>query len=501
MTKRFQNVSRRWFLGGLMAGSAGAALAGPPSASIRPAPRPGHAGRLAVAGAEELIAKARLSGKVGFAVADARTGEMLETRTPLLGLPPASVTKAVTALYALETLGAEHRFRTRLIGTGPVVNGELKGDLVLAGGGDPTLNTDMLGDLAAKLKAAGVHAVGGRFLYHAGALPNLPSIDPGQPDHVGYNPAVSGLNLNFNRVHFEWRRASGGYDVTMDARAQRYRPAVSVADMQVVSRDVPVYTYSSKGGVDHWTVARGALGKEGARWLPVRKPALYAAEVFQTLARSYGIELGRAEEAGALPAGDVLAEMESAPLREILRAMLKYSTNITAEVVGLTATLARGAQVTSLAASGREMSAWLKARLGTRKAEFVDHSGLGEGSQLSAADMVKALVAVGPEGPLKPILKEVYLQDGKGRPLKDHPVRIRAKTGTLNFVSALAGYVTGEGGRELAFAIFTADDDRRARIRPEDRERPEGSRSWTRRSRAMQLKLVERWAALYGSRA
>ncbi|MGC9370967.1 MAG: D-alanyl-D-alanine carboxypeptidase/D-alanyl-D-alanine endopeptidase [Paracoccaceae bacterium] len=497
MTKAFRKVSRRWFLGGLMAGGAGTALAGPPAASIRPAPRPGDIRKLAVAGAEDLIAEARLSGKVGFAVADARSGEMLEAHNPLLGLPPASVTKAVTALYALETLGAEYRFRTRLVGTGPVVGGELKGDLVLVGGGDPTLNTDMLGDLAARLKAAGVHAVKGRFLYHAGALPALRAIDPGQPDHVGYNPAISGLNLNFNRVHFEWRRAASGYTVTMDARAQRYRPEVSMADMQVVSRDMPVYTYSSKGGIDHWTVASGALGKGGARWLPVRRPALYAAEVFQTLARSHGIALGRPAEARAVSEGTLLAEMESEPLREVLRGMLKYSTNITAEAVGLTASLARGKRVTSLAASGREMSAWLAGRLGTRKAAFVDHSGLGGGSRLSAGDMVRALAAVGPEGPLKPILKDVYLRDENGRALKTHPVKIRAKTGTLNFVSALAGYVTCADGRELAFAVLTADTDRRAEIEPEDRERPEGSRAWIRRSRAMQLDLVERWATLY----
>nr|WP_212524843.1 D-alanyl-D-alanine carboxypeptidase/D-alanyl-D-alanine-endopeptidase [Actibacterium sp. MT2.3-13A] len=497
MTNRFQNVSRRWFLGALMAGGAQAALAAPPAVSLRPAPRPADYRKLAAPGADELIARAGLSGEVGFAVADATTGRMLEAHNPLLGLPPASVTKAMTALYALETLGADYRFGTRLLGTGPVVGGELKGDLVLAGGGDPTLNTDMLGDLAAKLKAAGVHAVRGRFLYHAGALPEVPAIDPGQPAHVGYNPAISGLNLNFNRVHFEWQQASGGYTVTMDARAERYRPAVSVAEMEVVRRDLPVYTYSSKGEVDHWTVASGALGKGGARWLPVRRPALYAAEVFQTLARSHGIELARPAAAQTLPQGTVLAEMESAPLREVLREMLKYSTNITAEAVGLTASLARGAQVTSLAASGREMSAWLAGRLGTRKADFVDHSGLGEGSRMSAGDMVRALVGVGPDGPLKPILKDVYLRDDQGRALKSHPVKIRAKTGTLNFVSALAGYVTGADGTELAFAIFTADNARRADIRPEDRERPAGSRSWTGRSRAMQMELVERWATLY----
>ena len=65
--------------------------------------------------------------------------------------------------------------------------------------------------------------------------------------------------------------------------------------MQVVDRAGPVYTYRRGDGVDEWTVARGALGNGGARWLPVRRPDLYAAEVFQTLVRSHGIVLDRAE--------------------------------------------------------------------------------------------------------------------------------------------------------------------------------------------------------------
>ncbi len=40
----------------------------------------------------------------------------------------------------------------------------------------------------------------------------------------GYNPAVSGLNLNFNRVYFEWKRAQGGYQLGMDARGAKERP-------------------------------------------------------------------------------------------------------------------------------------------------------------------------------------------------------------------------------------------------------------------------------------
>ena len=76
-------------------------------------------------------------------------------------------------------------------------------------------------------------------------------IDRKQPDHAGYNPAVSGLSLNYNRVHFEWKRSASGYVTTMDARTNKYRPAVSVAKMKVSNRDLPVYTYKAVGKKDH----------------------------------------------------------------------------------------------------------------------------------------------------------------------------------------------------------------------------------------------------------
>ncbi|MEX5729896.1 D-alanyl-D-alanine carboxypeptidase/D-alanyl-D-alanine-endopeptidase (penicillin-binding protein 4) [Rhodovulum iodosum] len=498
MANRGTNLSRRWVLAALGAGAAQGALANAPLQAPRPAPRPAGLQNAAAPDAAALIAKARLSGKIGYAVADARTGEILEAKNPLLGLPPASVTKALTALYGLEALGPAYRFTTQVIATGPVSGGRLDGDLVLVGGGDPTLDTDMLADLAAQLHAAGLREVAGRFRYYAGALPSVAAIDPGQPPHVGYNPAICGLNLNFNRVHFEWRRGSGGYAVTMDARAQRYRPEVSVARMQVVNRAAPVYTYSSKGGVDEWTVARGALGKGGARWLPVRRPALYTAEVFQTLARAHGIALPRPEAADRLPGGTALARHASAPLPDILRDMLKYSTNMTAEAVGLTATRARSLPALSLDASGDAMAGWMETRLGAHKARFVDHSGLGDASRLSAAEMVRALAQVGPDGPLRPLLKTIALRDDQGRPMRAHPVEIRAKTGTLNFVSALAGYIRAPSGPDLAFAIFTADPARRASLVPAERERPEGGRAWVGRARTLQSDLIKRWLALYG---
>jgi len=393
MSKR--RISRRSFiLGSALGVCAAPLLARAPDRSIRPVLR-GDADPLlrlknAVRSVEELIREAALGGRLGYSIADARTGLVLEAR-----------------------------------------GGVLRGDLVLAGGGDPVLDTDMLAAMAAALRQAGVKKVGGRFLVYPGALPRIRAIDAGQPDHLGYNPAISGLNLNFNRVHFEWRRGGKGYQIAMDARARRFRPEVAIASMKIIDRKLPIYTYSKGPRGDLWTVARSALGKGGSRWLPVREPALYAGEVFQILARGEGIALPAAKLLHGAPRGRALVVHKSPPLRDILRDLLKFSTNLTAEVIGLTATRTRGVEAQDLARSAQEMNRWLAGRIGKHDSRFVDHSGLEPGSRASSSDIVRALVHEGSRGVLPGLLKDIPLRDSRGRVLKAHPLKVRAKTGTL----------------------------------------------------------------------
>lgn len=496
-----QKLSRRGLLGTSTAFAlfgAGGAQAAPPATSLRPVLRGEDFFKRAVRGADEITGEARLTGKVSFAVSDIATGEKLEALAGDVARPPASVAKAITALYALDALGPDHRFKTQLLATGGVVNGEIMGDLVLVGGSDPTLSTDGLAAMAANLKTAGITGVRGGFKVYEAATAVLDRIDAKQPDQVGYNPGVSALALNYNRVHFEWRRVSGNYKVTMEGRTDKYRPAVRMAVMQIRDRSAPVYTYEDRGGVDAWTVARGALGGSGSRWLPVRKPGLYAGEVFQSLAGSNGIRLGKPDTIRALPAGEILVSYDSPSLRIILRDMLKWSTNLTAEMMGLAATRARGAKVGSLKGSAAQMNRWAKQTLGMRSVALVDHSGLGDDSRVTADDMVTALVKVHSAG-LRDILKPIAMLDGKRRLIKDHPMKVHAKTGTLNFVSALAGYMTGPDGTEKAFAIFAADTKIRATLSRAERESPPGGRTWNRRAKVMQQQLIERWGVLYNT--
>ena len=94
-------------------------------------------------------------------------------------------------------------------------------------------------------------------------------------------------------------------------------------------------------------------------------------------------------------------------------------------------------------------------------------------------------------------LKPFEMRDAQGAPMPRHPVRVLAKTGTLNFVSALAGFATPPSGRALAFAVFVSDLSRRAAAERQGDEVPEGAREWNPRAKGLQQGLIERWAALY----
>ena len=485
-------VTRRGVLAGLMGAAAGPVWGEAVTRSLRPLARPDGGSVLtagAVGSAAGLVGAAKLGGTTGFVVAEVASGRILEQENADALVPPASVVKAITALYGLDRLGAGHRFKTQVMAVGQVSGDRLDGDLVLVGGGDPTLDSDKLGDLVAALAATGLRRVTGRFLAYAGALPTFERITGDQPVQVGYNPGLSGLGLNFNRVNFEWTK--GGATVAMNARGERFVPGVRMARMRVVDREAPVFGYAGGPGGEEWTVARGALGAEGSRWLPVRQVAVYVAEVFATLCAAQGITLPAAQVVQVMPAGArPLVARSSEELAVVLRQMLRFSTNITAETVGLAASGAGSHE-----ASATAMQVWAAERLGMR-ARLVDHSGLGAVSRVTPMGMMRALAAGDRALRLRPVLRNIGLRDDNGRAIKDSPVRVIGKSGTLNFVSGLAGFIEPPSGRDLVFAIFSADVPRREAVPMADREDPPGEGAWVKRAHLLQARLIKRWVEL-----
>ncbi|MEI6099405.1 MAG: D-alanyl-D-alanine carboxypeptidase/D-alanyl-D-alanine-endopeptidase, partial [Alphaproteobacteria bacterium] len=480
---------------GLLLGAAGPALGDAVTRSIWPRRRPSgppvepSLQAVPMVAVGDVVEQAQLGGLTAFVVADVATGRVLDQVNADQPMPPASVAKTLTALYGLERLGPDHRFVTRVMTVGHLVGGRLDGDLVLVGGGDPTLDSDKLGDLVADLARKGLRQVTGRFLAYAGALPTFERIADDQPVQVGYNPGLSGLGLNFNRVNFEWTK--GGARTQMNARGERFVPKVKMARIKVVAREAPLFGFSKGLGTEDWTVAQVGLEQAGSRWLPVRQVAIYTAEVFRTLCAAQGIDLPPPLIVQNMPAGaKALVDWPSDALATILKQMLKFSTNITAETVGLTAS---GAD--SLAASASKVQDWARSRLGLA-ATLVDHSGLGAASRVTASGMVRALMAGDRALGLRPVLRDIGMRDNSGNEIKDSPVKVVGKSGTLNFVSGLVGFITPPGGQDLCFAIFSADVARRQAVPMADRENPPGEDDWVARAHLMQARLINRWVAM-----
>ncbi len=462
------------------------AAAGPQhvETALRPLPRGGEVAPKPRGSVADLAAKYNKNGQSAAVLIDVASGKVLDVYNADRMMPPASVTKVVTTLYGIETLGETYRFTTRVLATGPTSGGIVQGDLVLMGGGDPALDSDELARMIKDLRDAGIKGITGQFLYYDAALPTLKEIDDGQPVEAAYNPAVSGLNLNFNRVHLEW---DAGAALRLRARAEQHAPSVSTVRIEKMERSGPIYQYEVKGGADHWTVAAPAFKRAGATWLPVRNPAPYAAEVFRTLAEHYGLLLPYPVRADGVPDGRELARMERRDLKLVSRGMLHFSTNLTAEVLGLTAS-----GQSALGSSGIAMQIWAKQKYAIGDAVFRDHSGLGDFNRISALDMAQIVAQAGKAGDLDGLLRRYFVQGPKGKKPAVEGAEVRAKTGTLNFVRGLSGLVHGRSGQKLAFAIFSADLEARAKIDGTNARQPAAKR-FAGSARAFEQSVLRRW--------
>ena len=476
-------LTRRAALSTALAALGSSAFAVAPLNSLRPVTRPAAPPDL-LGGAAAVIRSFSLKGQVSCALMDPENGRLLDAYLPETELPPASVTKALTAAYGLQKLGRDFQFITRLSLQGRVVNGALVGDIILTGSADPTLHTDDLVNFAKALQKTGIQRVKGRLVIVDNGFPYQREIDSSQLPQANYNPAIAGLNLNLNRVQFEWaRQAGGGYDLSMSAPGRIYRPQIPSIGMRVEERAAPSYAYQHALDREQWSVQRAVLGKDGGRWLPARNPRRYAGEAFQAICAEMGMQMPsptivEGQYPDAVMTVDI-AQKESRPYYEIAKSMLKLSTNLTAEVIGLTAS---GAPTLRQSASALSQFAQAHGMRGT----VVDHSGLSDQSRLTAGGLAMFMAWHHRNG-LADLLKPKILRH-KGKPMDG--VDLRVKTGTLNFVSSLSGYLTYKG-KSLGFAILTADMARREKVKGS--ENPRGAKGWEARSRSLQYAILRDW--------
>jgi serine-type D-Ala-D-Ala carboxypeptidase/endopeptidase (penicillin-binding protein 4) len=434
---------------------------------------------------------------VGYLLIDLESGLELAELNPDLPMIPASTAKLATAVVALDVLGPEHRFRTELLARGVIERGVLYGDLILRGGGDPALDVADLLELAVRLSTRGVRQVEGSFLVDDSALPHFSEIEPTQPPEAAYNPGIGALSLAFNRVRLAWhgggRVAAAALPPLQEARFEAAPPA------RLPPAGVALKAADEQSVV--WQVADRGRRRQVIE-LPVKHPGLHAGSVFRQLAGAQGISLGPPVR-GVTPAGaSVVAVHDSAPLRDLLRDMLVYSNNMMAETIGLSTAARLGDVSGGLDAAGALLLAHLVRTMPAvdwRGAVLGNHSGLDGAARLTPRQLAAilrygwatdALPALLPGGGWSGTL--IHRFDDPGEAL-----RVWAKTGTLNYGSALAGYLFPMTDRPAVFVTMVSDTGARdaydALLPYPGPAAQRAAATWVARAQALQDSLVESW--------
>jgi len=218
-----------------------------------------------------------------------------------------------------------------------------------------------------------------------------------------------------------------------------------------------------------------------------------------------GVELPAPQPGTAPESARTLAEHPSPPMHEVVRAMLRYSNNLVAELTGLAAGRQLTGQRIGLSQSAIAIAQWYERVLPeTDWARFDpgNHSGLNAGARMTPDQLAAILrfahdARYGRDGrTLIELLPTVGLDGGLGRRLQtpDTSFAVFAKTGTMNFVSGLAGYLPTRGGRARMFAIFVNDKPlRRAYDADPGGNWGQQAGGWRSRAKELEAALVRLW--------
>ncbi|MFI6823623.1 D-alanyl-D-alanine carboxypeptidase/D-alanyl-D-alanine-endopeptidase [Micromonospora sp. NPDC050187] len=372
---------------------------------------------------DPLVGATALGSRVNISVADVVTGQELYGRGPDDGTVPASVTKLVTGVTVLAARGSAYRIGTR------AVAGAAPGEVVIVGGGDPTLAIDA----------------------------------------NGFYPGAARLD----RLAEQVKQALGGTPpskVTVDSTL--YPGPVHEPGWDA---DIPTGGYGS---------AITALMTDGARRDPdagpkgaerYRDPDLAAAQAFaKLLGVPAGTEIergkaptggGEAGTAGTPAPGTELGKVESPPMIRLVDIMITNSDNVVAEALARQVALARDQPASFVGAATAMDQVATELGLPADELALADGSGLSRTNRISPS-LLTDLIALAGNG-TRPELAGIFgglPVGGWSGTLDDRFATestragagvVRAKTGTLTGVHAIAGLVTTADGRLLSFAILT----------------------------------------------
>lgn len=441
----------------------------PASAGSDPAPVTGLQYRplqqvLAEVLTDPLLADALIGARVDSLTAH----KTVFTHNPDMLVNPASVTKVFTTAAALALLHPSYRFKTELYVNRDPEDGVIKGPLYVKGHGDPFLVNERMIYLANELRAMGIKRIDGPLILDDTFFDPIEE-GPGWAQDASPRPYMApmgALSLNFNTVAV---LAFPAEQVGAEARLELV-PDSDHFDLEnkVVTSlgRTRVYLDVDGRGTKTRIKARGrvSLHHLGSRhYCRVTSPSWYFGRSFRQILRQAGIRTRQTVRRGQVPRwADKLYVLRSPALGELIRKVNKRSQNfmaeqlykvIGAELLGPPATWHKGQQA---------LAAFLEEEVGIAPGSYVLHngSGLNDVNRVTASQVVAVLSHMWGRFELRPdFLASLAVAGADGtvtRRFRHPAVRrsMRLKTGSLENVRALAGYVHTRGDEVFAFCVL-----------------------------------------------
>lgn len=405
----------------------------------------------------------RWGGVAGVHVTDLESGATIAAVGERRALNPASNAKLWTAAAALRILGGQHRFLTGLYGK--IVRDTVE-ELVLRGDGDPSLRTSDLWAMASELYAAGARRVRtiavDQSFFDDRYVP--PAFEQQPNEWASFRAPVAPVSLNQNTVMFSVRPTRDGRDAVVEVDPPGFVELTgSVATTRKDDPEKLQIELQARGG----RLAARLRGSvpEGGRLLRAKRvddPRLLAGCALRSVLRQAGVEVTGDVRLGGADSKALLVAHRSSSLGELLGALGKESDNFYAEML-FKAIGGRSRGRPASAEAGAEAVRKTLEELGAFEAgvSVKNGSGLFDADRTTAAATTALLRAMHRDSVAGPEYVAQLAVGGVDGTLR-HRFRgwasthaVRAKTGTLNAVAALSGYVMGPAGRRsLAFSIL-----------------------------------------------
>ena len=383
---------------------------------------------------------------------------------------PASVTKLITAAAVFREIPLGTRFETRLLSNAPREGSTLRGDLVLKGGGDPSLLSENLWLLVNRLAQSGIGKIDGDIIVDDSYFDAV-LIDPGRDtkrSEMAYDAPVSALSFNWNAMALTIQpgaRVGDPARVSLEPASdyvQIHSTARTVAGNSI-ARLVASRRPTPEQDGDILSVS-GEIGINASpfeSYRNVSQPALWAGSNLKLYLAYRGIQFGGQVRHGQAPDNSrLLAKIEGRPVEQLVVDMNKVSSNFIAEM--LAKNLAARRQPPGSMAAGMAILNEYMAALGLDSTEYalVNPSGLTRQNHLSANALVRVLEDMGRDFRVENEFMASLPISGIDGTLRNRMGQtgtkgwVRAKTGYIDGAVSLAGYIGRGNGERVTFAFL-----------------------------------------------